>query len=725
MYNSSNTFPSLLSNKKKGIDYHKSCVESIIGRSLGAKADSEAAAMQALYDLFDGSYDIERFKYLMDDGVSGSLPATWQTINKTRPKLKVLIGELMERGYDFQVKAINKDAKVRALEAKEQMRVDMKISPAFQELSQYSGLPDDQGELPEDEEELDEFFDKNYKEEAEIVMYYALKYLDKRNKWGVKRMELFRDMLISGKAIVRNEIFQGLPRPRRVDPRHFIHDTWADGDMLEDATYFGELRYMSIPEAVEEFGLTQTEIEQAQQAYSDYCNPMQYKTSGRQHNFQFFDANKSATNKWFKESPHGTRILVAYACWVDYKKIKHKISEDKYGNEHIKRVSDAAADKEEIVSKNIKIWRQATVIGGSIVKNWGEVPNQTRDLDNLAETDPPYTVLIPDFVNGRSVSLAEQLQGLQFLKDIITYQIQLAMARAGAKGFVYDTSQLPDGWEVETAIKYLKTVGIAFINSKQGGTPSQFNQFQSIDLTLSQSVGQYLELSRWIDSEMDAMTGINEARQGVMQGASQAVGVTRSALLQSSLTTAPFFKLFDEFSSKVWNTQAKLVKITWTEKERFAPIIGDAGVDFINNDIGVDLNDYGIFVEATPKLLDDLSSFQSIIMAGLQTGQVPLSEALILLTEKDVISGIRRFEKMQMAREEQQMQDQMAMQQQQQQAQLQAQQEMQKFNMATSEQAAQRAQQTQQIKNQGNITEQLMQLRADLILEKAKSKNES
>lgn len=650
----------------------------------------------------------------MNDGVNGSLPATWQVINKIRPKIKVLIGELMERGYDFQVKAINKDAKVRALEAKEQMRVDMKIAPAFQELSQYSGLPDDQGELPEDEEELDEFFDKNYKEEAEIVMYYALKYLDKRNKWGVKRMELFRDMLISGKAIVRNEIFQGLPRPRRVDPRHFIHDTWADGDMLEDATYFGELRYMSIPEAVEEFGLTQTEIEQAQQAYSDYCNPLQYKTSGRQHNFQFFDANKSATNKWFKESPHGTRILVAYACWVDYKKIKHKISEDKYGNEHIKRVSDATADKEEIVSKNIKIWRQATVIGGSIVKNWGEVPNQTRDLDNLAETDPPYTVLIPDFVNGRSVSLAEQLQGLQFLKDIITYQIQLAMARAGAKGFVYDTSQLPDGWEVETAIKYLKTVGIAFINSKQGGTPSQFNQFQSIDLTLSQSVGQYLELSRWIDSEMDAMTGINEARQGVMQGASQAVGVTRSALLQSSLTTAPFFKLFDEFSSKVWNTQAKLVKITWTEKERFAPIIGDAAIDFIKNDIGLDLNDYGIFCTVTPKLLDDLSNFQNILMAGLQSGQVSLEDCLSLMLETDVVSGIRRFEKIMADKREQEQLQEMQMQQMQQQGQLNAQREMQAFNERTSQIASERARAQQQEKNQGDIMQELIKIRGNL-----------
>lgn len=658
----------------------------------------------------------------MNDGTgNGTLPATFQVINRIRPKIKVLIGELMERGYDFQVKAINKDARVRILEAKEQMRADMRTAPAFQELADYSGLSDDQGYLPEDEEELDEFFDKNYKEEAEIVMYYALKFLDKRNKWGVRRMELFRDMLISGKAIVKNELFQGLPRPRRVDPRFFIHDTWAEGDMLDDATYFGEVRYMNFAEAMEEFELTEKELEQARQVNEDYHNQASYKTSGRQHNFQFFDANKSATNKWFKDSPNGMRILVVNACWVDYKKIKHKISEDKYGGEHIKRVSDATTDKEGVESKNIKIWRQATVIGGSIVKNWGEVPNQTRNVDNLAETDAPYTVLIPDFMNGRSVSLAEQLQGLQYLKDIITYHVQLAMARAGAKGFVYDTAQLPDGWEVETAIKYLKTVGIAFINSKQGGTPVQFNQFQTIDLTLSQSVGQYLELSRWIDSEMDAMTGINEARQGVMQGASQAVGVTRSALLQSSLTTAPFFKLFDEFASKVWNIQAKLVKISWANKEKFAPIIGDSGVDFLKVDIDLDLNDYACGVQVTPKLLDDIQNLQTLVMAGLQSGQVTLAQAMTLLMETDVVSGIRKFEKMMAEQEQVEKEQELAMMQQQQMGQMQAQQQMGQFNQMTAERAAERAQAQQQAKTQGDVILELLSQKGDLQKERIKA----
>src|SRR5690606_22522704 len=215
--------------------------------------------------------------------------------------------------------------------------------------------------------------------------------------------------------------------------------------------------------------------------YTDFTRILNAKSGDpvRQQEVDGFSAlSKESGSKWFKETPTGARILVLGAWWVDYKKHKYKASEDNYGDEHVKKISPDAQDREGVISKNIKTWRQATLIGGKFLKEWGELPNQPHDIDSLSETKPPYIVLVPDFVNGRAVSIVEQMLGLQNLKDIITYDIQLAMARAGSKGFVYDVAQCPENWDVATVIKYLKTVGIAFINSKQNGTPAQFNQFQ-------------------------------------------------------------------------------------------------------------------------------------------------------------------------------------------------------------------------------------------------------
>jgi regulator of protease activity HflC (stomatin/prohibitin superfamily) len=712
-YSSSYNLPNLnVKESEKGEAFHRAFCDSLISRSLNSTWSTEFGVMDECYKYFDKGSDSSQFGYMTSLPDGSQLPAQWQPINKIFNKVMVLLGELMEKGYDFDVKAINKEARSRKLDAKEEARVMMRIAPVLQEVDQYAGLQSELPQLPENEEDLDEFFDKNYKEEAEIVMYYILKYLDKKNGWGYQRMALFRDLLIAGRCIVAHEIKNGIPVTRQVDPRFFIFDTFASNDFGTDSTYYGEVQYMPMAEAAVEYSLTMEEMNEAYAKYQDFMRVLAAKSSTPQRNIElnsFGSLRGESGLKWFKESPGGLRVLVFKAYWRDTKKYKVKESEDNYGEVHTKRLKSDAADREGVTSKNFAIWRTGTLIGGKFMKKWGVMENMARDNDpdKISECEAPYTILLPNFVNGRTVSPTERSRGLQNLKDIITYNITLAMARAGGKGFIYDVAQCPDEWDVDTVIKYLKTVGIGFINSKQGGTPAQFNQFQQFDLSLSSSVSQYLELTQWVDSEMDSVFGVNEARQGVVQGASQAVGVTRSALFQSALTTAPYFKMFDMFASRVWNTQAKMAKLSWANKEKFAPIIGDAGVDFLSNDVDMDLDDYAVFVEATPKLLDDLNNFQQIVMAALNAGQVSFKDALLLLQEKDVMSGVRKFERITAENEaaaaeaEQQaaeQEHQFEMERQAQQIQMQG-----EYNERQAQQAAQREQFKQQAKSQGDL----------------------
>jgi hypothetical protein len=703
-----------IKESQKNQDWHRQWLDAIISQSLNSTYAIDYTATQACYDYFNTGSNPSDFSYLQTAPDKSVLPAQWQTINKIYNKVMVLLGELMERGYDFEVNAINKEAKSRKLAAKEEARVMMRISPHLKQMDEYAGINPAMPQLPETEEDLDEFYDKNYKEEAEIIMYHALKYLDKKNGWDYERMALFRDLLIAGKCIVRNEIIDGIPVAKRIDPRFFIFDSFASDDFVSDATYYGELEYVPLAQAAEQYRLTMEELKGANERHKEFMKIQESKTPRGQRNqdLSAFDSlNHASGLRWFKESQGGTRVLVCKGYWMDYKKFKIKESEDKYGNIHTKKMKPDSQEREGVISKNLKIWRQGTLIGGKFLKNWGIMENIARDTEpaKVAEAYPPYVVLTPNFLSGRSVSPVERSKGLQNLKDIITYQVQLAMARAGSAGFVYDVSQCPDDWDVDTVIKYLKTVGIAFINSKQGGTPSQFNQFQTFDLSLSSSVTNYLELSRWIDEEMDSVFGVNEARQGVVQGASQAVGVTRSALLQSSLTTAPYFKLFDQFATRVWNLQAKLIKLAWAGKERFAPIVGDAGIDFLTVDIDVDLDDYGVYVQATPKILDDISNLQTIVMAALQAGQLSFKDALLLLKERDVMSGIRKFEKISAENEKRQEEQELKRMQQEQQIKQEGEMQLAQWNAKQSETASQKAMALQQMKGQESMMLQQQQ----------------
>jgi hypothetical protein len=192
--------------------------------------------------------------------------------------------------------------------------------------------------------------------------------------------------------------------------------------------------------------------------------------------------------------------------------------------------------------------------------------------------------------------------------------------------------------------------------------------------------------------------------------------------------------MFDQFTTNIFNQLARLVKVSWAGKEKFAPIIGDVGIDFLNEEIDVDLDDYAVFVEATPRLVDDLGSFQQLVMAAIQSGDLKFGDAMALLMEKDVPSAIQKYNKITAKREremaEMQQQQEMAMQEakaQQQQAMIEKQAQ---FNAQQAEQAAQRSQQTaaiqgqqkmslEQLKAQAAVQQQNQKLRGDLKLKKA------
>jgi len=205
---------------------------------------------------------------------------------------------------------------------------------------------------------------------------------------------------------------------------------------------------------------------------------------------------------------------------------------------------------------------------------------------------------------------------------------------------------------------------------------------------------------------MDAVSGVNEARQGLIQNASQAVGVTNSALLQSNLSTAMYFDIFGRFFTKSMNKQAKLGKIAWAGKERFSPIIGDAGVDFLKEDVDLDLNDYNVFIEEMPPVIADQQLFYQMVMMALQSQSISFPAALKLLMEKDIDEGMQDLE-LEYNRQQQMMQQQQASAQDLQQQQMQQ-------KAQSDEQALNVDAQLHQLKSQTELAKVMAQGKLDL-----------
>lgn len=629
-----------LSDSKKDEQWHKDFIKGIINDAVDGRYEFSYRTMQESYDFYDGTQTTEETNFLQESDNGDTLPAIWINYNKIRVKVDTLLGELSAKGFQIIAQAINKDSVSEKLTVRNQKLGKMNIKEDLEELEIASGLPTAPVEsLPETEEELDDYMQTEYKGKSEKVMEAALRYLIRKYKWDMVRLSVYKDLIITGRCFVKTEILDGLPSYRRVDPRYMVFDENSKDDFLTDGTKFGEIQYIPLASAKQIYNLTKKEVEDI-------------STTGASEINNFLNNGSETTLEYVTGSGSDLKVLIFHGEWLDNKRLKRKKSLDKFGNEHYKKVKDNYKGK-DLVQKEIKAWRKGTLIGGSVMRNFGFRENMPRSVDDIYDTKSSYSSLCHNFTNSKTVSKVDLMKGLQKFKNIALYNMQLAMNRAGAKGFMYDISMIPEGWNMEEVLYHLKTSGIGVYNSKKDGIHSPGQAFNEFDMTLSQSIGQYITFSRMIDDEMNDVTGINAERMGNTP-ASQAVGVTNSAITASQTSTEPMFAAFNSFSEDVMNSLAGLVKITYGEdKEIFSPIIGDAGVDFLSNDLDLHLKDYGIFIEIVPPILSEAAKFENMLSTAIQTKEISISDALDFVKDsRDVDYAIRKLKRVIKKREQ-------------------------------------------------------------------------
>ena len=88
---------------------------------------------------------------------------------------------------------------------------------------------------------------------------------------------------------------------------------------------------------------------------------------------------------------------------------------------------------------------------------------------------------------------------------VLWYRLELAIARDKGKVICMDITQIPKSMGITPAkwMHYLSSVGVSFVNpyengwnipDREGGKPASFNQFQSLDLSMSNVIAEYIQL---------------------------------------------------------------------------------------------------------------------------------------------------------------------------------------------------------------------------------------
>lgn len=716
--NNINIFPAQkVPMSKKTKEWKESCVDYIIGHSASSRngnSRSREEEMQTYYDLYNSIYNEKDLKYVtnpfkQDDG----FPATAQDYNIIKPKIDLLLGEETKRPFNFRVVRTSDIATSNLQDKAKQLLIDYVQASIMSKLG-----PEEQARYQEalqsgeimTPEQIQKYLTKDYKDIAEIAAQHSLNYLKQKLNVTHEFFKGWKDALIAGEEIYYVGVINGEPYVERVNPLSFSYEQSADLEFIHEASWCCRKMNMSATEIYDRFydKMSEKQLNELLDMMDDGTrgglNPQVRKTS------LDYPHIKTRTINGFSSNPfqNADNINVWHCCWKSFKKIGFvTIINPETGVEEEFEVDESykVTGREVNVEWTwiIEVW-EGYRVGEDLYIGIQPVEYQHISADNPNSQKLPYTGVVYNNTNSSPRSLVSMMKPLQYMYIVIWYRLELAMARDKGKVVTMDITQIPKSMNIDVAkwMHYLGALGVNFVNpyeegwdipGREGGKPSQFNQITALDLTMANTIDQYINLMDKIESMVSEITGVTKQREGAISS-NELVGNVERSVVQSAHITEPLFWVHNQVKKEVLSMLLNTAKFAWKDSDKRCVhyVLDDATRAFLTLNDDFFYEDMDIFLDDSTKNQQQLEALKQLMQPAMQNGASLLDIAEIITM--DNINMIKnRLEDIEQKRMEQQ--------------------------QALEEQQAQREQQMIQMQNEVK-EEELMIKEAEMDLEKYK-----
>lgn len=652
-----NQFPlQRLPMSKKTQDWKEACVDYIAGHSQGSSRDgnnrSRKEEMQTYYDLYNSIYSEKDLKYVTNPfKQQDGFPAMAQDYNIIKPKIDLLLGEETKRPFNFRVVHTSDIATSEIQDKAKQMIVDYIQATIMSKLG-----PEEQARYQEalqsgeimTPEQIQKYISKDYKDIAEITAYHSLNYL--KNKLNITH-EFFKgwkDALIGGEEIYYVGIVNGEPCLQRINPIYFDYDSdTSDLEFIHDAQWCCYEMIMSLTEVYDRLydKMSEKQLNELLDMMDDRSKggvtPEVRKTSLDYPHIKTHSINGFSSNP-FEEADN---IHVWHCCWKSLKKIGFvNIINPETGMPEEYQVDETYKETGNELDVEwkwiIEVW-EGYRIGQDLYVGIQPVEYQHISADNPNAQRLPYTGVIYNNTNSRPRSLVSMMKPLQYMYIVLWYRLELAMARDKGKVVTMDITQIPKSMNIDVAkwMHYLSALGVNFVNpyeegwdipGREGGKPSQFNQISALDLTMANTIDQYINLMDKIESMLSEISGVSKQREGSISS-NELVGNVERSVVQSAHITEPWFWVHNQVKKECLTMLLDTAKHAWKDnKTSIQYVLDDATRAFLTLSDDFFYEDMDIFVEDTTKNQQQIEALKNLMQPAMQNGASLLDIAEII-----------------------------------------------------------------------------------------------
>lgn len=657
---------------QKDKEWGKSCINyySNYRYTNGSNLRSDRFRKLINYDLYNGKVnhkDIETICDPLGVNTSSTFSARFQHYDIVSEPIRLLIGEETKRPDNHIVVSESPEDINRKTAG-----VKQRIFEALQQGLAYQIDPNaDPENPPPPPEEIVKQEKYTPSDMIESKANKILKVLKKRVNTRLLFSQGWKDALIAGEEVYWVGIENGEVTMRRVNPVNLTVILDGDTTFIDDAIAVVEERMLAINTILDEYGdiLSKDDIDKLENytrgTFGSFNTAGGFEPQFEVVNGQNAFAGVTPTNAYNGNNSNNYSIRVTRVEWKSMKKIGELTWTDEEGtpqSEIVDELFNTRVFKEAFPDAKVEwywineAW-EGVKIGLDIFTDIKPKPNQRRRLDNPYFCRLGYTGFIYEATNSQSVSLIDRLKPYQYLYDIISYRLEIAFASDQGKKFIMDLAQIPasHGIDMDRWLYYLKEMNIAFINSfeegKKGAATGQlankFNQFQAIDLSLSQSIQQYINMLDYIKSQVAFVSGVTPQRLGAINN-SELVGNVERSVNQSSLITEYLYEAHAEVKRRAYTCMIEVAKIAYKKGLVAQYMLDDTTIELLQlEENEFENSEFSVFVTNNTKDLELKAKLDQLVQVALQSEKIDLStivETLMNDSPRDIVRMLQRKE---------------------------------------------------------------------------------
>lgn len=506
--------------------------------------------------------------YSLNEENGVALPAFIRVINPIDTMVNREVGRMLSQPFTFTTRVNDQESIKEKLDDHKAEVVDR----TARMLRQQSGLSEIMGGelypediIPEDPSEVMSLtFDKMKNEWEEV--YQSLLELfqthpDIAFNYKYKQMGA-ESLMITNKMFFERYFNEQTKCPdiRFIDPRNVWSIPNVNSPYVEDSPLVAEVQWLTLEEILQrDPKLSDEQVEQLKQMQTMY-----FANSLMGYWQQNYGNAGGGYEAWFNNYYTGSmgsrifRIKVARVYWKANKRKRYKVN-DKAGYaqqvDDKKKIDPTLGETEEI-KWDEEVW-QGTIYGHTVV-GWA-IPIVEQPVNKDAPSKKKLPII--GIIDPRP-SFVDNLIDLQCMRTQLFYKLELTANQPSGNVLVIDRAA---GGNVLQNLYNLGAYRIIEIDTSQEGNPQAANGIKTLDMDLSNSIIQLLQLLNYYDTQMMLMSGQNDAAAGQLKDYTSN-GVAQQNLAQSQLVNLPRIDNFFTVGEHLLQSMCELVPLVWRGK---------------------------------------------------------------------------------------------------------------------------------------------------------------